>query len=691
MKHCKEGSRVLERFWRGAGGTLLWQLAACLCLGGFVAETSSAQSTPVPAASVVDTAWKSVGPDGGDARSLAADPRDPQHLYLGTTSSWIYETTDGGRHWQRLVKLGSADDLIVDSIAVDRGDPKTLVSGVWKVDGRGGGIYLSHDGGKNWAAVPDMAGQNVMALAEAPSDPKMFTAGTLSGVYLSADGGQHWKQISPAGSTELHEVESVAIDPVDTNTVYAGTWHLPWKTTDGGAHWTNIKEGLIDDSDVFSIIIDPHAPSVVFASACSGIYKSDNAGSLFHKVQGIPSTARRTRVLMQDPVDSKVVYAGTTEGLYKTDDGGAKWARLTGPDVIINDVFVDPADHARLLLATDRSGVLLSTDGGKTFSSTNAGFSQRVVQTLLVDATRPGTLYAGVLNDKIYGGVFRSTDDGATWQQQADGLAGRDVFVLAQGGDGTILAGTSDGIAKLSNGTWQAAGDILTRETRKVAVREHGRRATRSVDTVAKTGAMTGRVNSLDLSGPVWYATTSKGVFRSMDHGGGWEMAATLPPNDYRYVRARGSQVVAGFRASLFLSEDAGVTWKPLAFPGDIPGVNALALSEDGVIWIGGRGGVLYTKDGGASWQSIKNLPLGEIDGLDYNPALKRVLVSSRTSTTIFGVDASGEGWKFWQAGWRVHQVLQQGARLAAASLYDGVVLQTPPAVATTGPAPGLR
>jgi len=52
-------------------------------------------------------------------------------------------------------------------------------------------------------------------------------------------------------------VESLAIDPTDPDVVYAGTWHLPWKTTDGGKTWSNIKQGIIDDSDVFSIIIDP--------------------------------------------------------------------------------------------------------------------------------------------------------------------------------------------------------------------------------------------------------------------------------------------------------------------------------------------------------------------------------------------------------------------------------------------------
>ncbi|HET7104252.1 MAG TPA: hypothetical protein VFI20_09205, partial [Terracidiphilus sp.] len=64
--------------------------------------------------------WSAVGPDGGDARALAADPAQPDHLYLGTTNSWIYESTDGGSSWHRLSRLDDHDDLIVDHILVDR-------------------------------------------------------------------------------------------------------------------------------------------------------------------------------------------------------------------------------------------------------------------------------------------------------------------------------------------------------------------------------------------------------------------------------------------------------------------------------------------------------------------------------------------------------------------------------------------
>jgi len=313
--------------------------------------------------------WSAIGPAGGDARAFAAVPGQPHHLYLGTTNSWLYESLDGGLSWHRLSKLDSSDDLILDHVVVDEANPATIYVATWRVDQADGGLRLSRDGGRSWSVVAGLHGQSIRAFAQAPSAPEILYAGTLDGVFRSSDAGASWTLISPPGSQEIHEVESLAIDPMDPNVVYAGTWHLPWKTTDGGQNWQSIKEGIIDDSDVFSIIIDPANPSMVFASACSGIYKSLDAGGLFHAVEGIPSAARRTRVLKQDPLNYSVVYAGTTEGLYKSVDGGNSFALMTEPDVIVNDVYVDPRDTNHVLLATDRGGVLLSEDAASSFTA----------------------------------------------------------------------------------------------------------------------------------------------------------------------------------------------------------------------------------------------------------------------------------------------------------------------------------
>ncbi len=130
------------------------------------------------------------------------------------------------------------------------------------------------------------------------------------------DSGAHWELISPKDNKELHEVESLAVDPVDPKIMYAGTWHLPWKTTDGGATWQNFKKGIAEDSDVFSIIVDPKQPKSVYLSACSGIYMSkDGTRRASAERRAFLTRAIRTRVLMQDPNHPDTVFAGTTGGL----------------------------------------------------------------------------------------------------------------------------------------------------------------------------------------------------------------------------------------------------------------------------------------------------------------------------------------------------------------------------------------
>jgi photosystem II stability/assembly factor-like uncharacterized protein len=658
-------------------------IALLLILLGLSALTPALAASP---------SWVPVGPDGGDARSFAVDPSDSKHLYLGSTNSSVYETRDGGATWQRLAKLSKDDGLIIDEIVVDREDPKTIFVGAWVVDHQDGGFFVSHDSGSTWISSPAMKGQSIRALVQSASNGRILTAGTLRGVYRSEDGGVQWRQISPLGSMELHEVESIAVDPGKPGTIYAGTWHLPWKTTDGGATWHSIKKGLIDDSDVFSIIIDPKQTNIVYTSACSGIYRSNDGGEIYHKVQGIPSTARRTRVLMQDPVNRNIVYAGTTEGLYKTLDGGAIWRRTTGSDVIINDVYIDPQNPQRVLLATDRQGVLVSDDAGTSFKASNSGFSQRQVATLLVDAKDPHTLYAGVLNDKNYGGLFVSTDEGATWQQQSNGLGGRDVFSLAQAADGSLLAGTNEGIFHWDGTTWQPDGRLV--KTRQVAshVAVHGKRTKMEKTETAPGGQIVGRVNAICVSGGVWFAAASTGIYSSSNQGLSWEGGPALENADFLTVAAEGSAVIAAERKLMLLSMNGGQDWRPLAMPEKLSWLQSVAIAADGGFWIGGREGIFYSRDWGQSWQPMSKLPLSDIHELHYDPDLRRLLVTSWRSTWVLAIDPSNLTWKWWDSGWMTGNVHSLNGRLFATTLYNGVVAQpkdAAPTVTTKAPGPG--
>jgi photosystem II stability/assembly factor-like uncharacterized protein len=499
------------------------------------------------------------------------------------------------------------------------------------------------------------------------------------------DAATTWQQISPAGSQEIHEVESIAIDPKDPDIVYAGTWHLPWKTSDGGKNWQNIKQGVIDDSDVFSIILDPDKPNLVDASAFSGIYKSLNAGSLFKKIQGIPATARRTRVLRQDPVNRDTVYAGTTEGLYKTTDAGKTFQRITGPDLIINDVFVDPGNPERVLLATDRSGVLSSSDAGVTFMQSNHGFSARKVEALLVDPANPSHLYAGVVNDKTYGGVFVSDDGGRQWKQIAGGLDGRDVFALSQSADGTILAGTNSGIFALDGESWRPKNTIANTIAQPVPQVVHGKHVTIEKKVKAPPRELGTRVYGLDLSGDTWLASTAGGLYTSKDKGETWQGGPAVGAVDYLSVAAHGSTMVAARPIGVVLSSDAGQTWWPMGIPTALTRIHRAAFSIDGTLWVGAREGVYFTRDNGKTWMWVHRLPLTGVDDLYYDARQNKILVCSRGSDMVYSIDAKSLDWKWLQTGFPLVLVRPAGDRLMAATLDDGVLTEPQAAKSEVG------
>ena len=628
-------------------------------------------------------AWNNVGPYGGDARSFAYSPSNPSSILMGTTNSWIYQSGKDGQ-WSRLSKVADSDSLVLDNILFDSANSGRILVGAWRLEHPDGGVYISEDAGHNWKPVANMQGQSVRALAQALSDPKIFIAGTLKGVYRSDDGGRNWTRISPPGDVELHEVESIAIDPVNPQVIYAGTWHLPWKTVDGGQHWDTIKQGLIVDSDVFSIIIDPHAPNVVYTSACSGIYKSTDAGQQFHKIQGIPSSARRTRVLMQDPSNPGVVYAGTTEGLYRTVDAGAKWSLMTPNDIIINDVYVDPKNSQHVMMATDRSGVLESEDGAVSFHPMNHGFSERQVSSLVTDPQNPDTVYVGVLNDKRFGGVFVSKDAGQSWTQISTGLNGNDIFSLAMSPGGNLLAGTNHGIYRLNGEKFEDTGNRQKEKIRKVTHIRKKHRYVSTETTYVPDGKIGDSVRGVAFDNGQWYAATADGVYSSADKGLVWRGGPIQKTDAFTGIAAGGNVALANGSQALFVSQDQGKTWSSVPLPTGWGRVRYVVVDPDGMLWAGGRLGVAYSDNKGQSWQQC-GVPINDISGLQYDPRMKRVVASSYGSDLVFGIEPTAKKWVWWNPGWRIHAVGSSNGHLVAATLLHGVIVQPQTQMASGG------
>ena len=107
------------------------------------------------------------------------------------------------------------------------------------------------------------------------------------------------------------------------------------------------------------------------------------------KIQGIPFPARPTaRAQAGSDQRKHRVCLGTTEGLWKTTDLGKSWKRVSNPEVVVNDVFIDPRDSNHVLIATDRSGVMASTNGAATLETSNYGYAHRYISALVAEPHR---------------------------------------------------------------------------------------------------------------------------------------------------------------------------------------------------------------------------------------------------------------------------------------------------------------
>jgi len=638
--------------------------------------------------------WRSVGPYGGNARALAYDPSNPDHILLGSGAGAMFESTDGGRHWKHFAHLGPGHELMLENIAFDPSHPATIYVAGWSVNGTGGGFFVTRDGGRSWSEPADLRGKSVQAVALADSDPRILIVGALDGLFRSTDRGESWTRISPTGHSDLKNFESVAIDPHDPKIIYAGTWHLPWKTTDGGATWSSIKQGVIDDSDVFSIILDRANPQIVFASACSGIYKSENGGQLFHKVQGIPGTARRTRVLQQDSKDANTVYAGTTEGLWKTTDGGKSFKLISPQNFILNDVLVDPRNPRRVLIAIDRGGVYVSDDAGATFRPSNDGFSQRQITSVVAASNYSSDLYAGVVNDKEFGGVFRARD--GVWSQLSEGLGGRDVFDLRESSKGQLIAATNRGLYLLDakSQRWEISKDVVHEKsaaTRKPVRGKKGKMITpKALPSVVTHSSYEGPVRAVALGDHRWYAATNDGVLTSQNDGKSWSGGAVEGEKTIFSVAAHNKNVAAATLRDVWYSKDEAEHWLHQKVPTWVTRIYSVTVADDDAVWISTREGALRLAQPAASqdspdWVHVLNgLPAREVSSIRAEGGL--LLATAFGSRTMYVSHNQGQTWSAEPAAsFESTGAVMQGSTLYVSTRHNGVLVEDSRTAAASG------
>jgi photosystem II stability/assembly factor-like uncharacterized protein len=619
------------------------------------------------------TDWQVVGPSGGDVRVVAIDPRDKNRLYISTLDGQIHTSADGGRTWRLLVNLNQPE-LVLDQLFVDSRDSKIIyASGHRHI--KPGGFFRTIDGGVTWKEAKELKNESIHSMTQSTFDPNILMVGTTTGAWISKNSGADWEKLT-SGSVPVN-IDSLAMDPRNANTVYAGTWWRPYKSTDAGKTWRLIKDGMIDDSDVFAVTLDPKNPDHVIASACSGIYESQNAGERWAKIQGIPSQSRRTRDILQNPVIPGAVYAATTEGFWMTSNGGKTWALTTQRNLEINSIAMHPDEPNRIFIGTNNYGVMVSNDGGKNFVPTNDTFSSRMTYSITPDVAQPDRLYAMTLNTATGGGFFfTSNNRGGSWTQARNLDADRvRPFVVAQDrvNPALMYLGTSVGVFKsLDRGdTWtlltapkpvvkpkkKPVGRAVTKKTASVVPKTPPPEVSAGPVLVPALNESVRVIEILPGSNGL-LAGTDTGLYRSFDTAKGWEKIP-LPPGMSSSVMAvhvapsRPDTIWLGTETSgVLVSHDSGKTWARTG--GAVENVPVSSIMSDpkrpDYIYVGTVQAFYLSRDGGQTWaRKGGNLPLGNYTSILINPDNTNEVIISSAFEKDGGIYISSDAGNKWK------------------------------------------
>lgn len=256
---------------------------------------------------------------------------------------------------------------------------------------------------------PAMVGGRIVSIAVNPNNrAHYFVAAASGGVWKTVNSGTSWTPVFDNQGS--YSIGTVVMDPKNPSVVWVGTGENNsqrsvgygdgvYRSEDGGRTWRNV--GLKDSQHIARIVIDPRDSNTVYVAAQGplwgpggdrGLYKTTDAGKTWNKALNISEHTGVTDVVM-DPRDPNVLYAAAYQrrrhvwtlidggpecAIYKSTDAGANWSKLTNG--------LPNGEMGRVGLA--------------------------------ISATNPDILYAQVEAANRRGGIFRSTDRGATWERR---------------------------------------------------------------------------------------------------------------------------------------------------------------------------------------------------------------------------------------------------------------------------------
>jgi photosystem II stability/assembly factor-like uncharacterized protein len=618
----------------------------------------------------------------------------------------VFRTRDGGKTWDRVLfrndKTGAVD------LVIDPKNPDVLYATLWEVfrtphslssGGPGSGLFRSTDGGSNWTELSKnqglpapIWGKAAIALSGADSN-RLFAIieARDGGIFMSDDAGGTWKMVNEDRRIRQRAFYYTRIygDPAAKDTFYVLNTSL-YRSTDAGKTLRNIPVPHGDNHDLW---IAPNDPKRMINANDGGANVSLNGGESWTD-QDFP-TAQFYNVFTTNHVpyhvcgaqqDNSTACVPSTGGGELYDVGGGESGYIA-PDPQDTDVFYAGSYGGLLTRINRRTGEQRSINvwPDNPMGHNSGSMTQRFQWTypIVISPTDPKTLYV----TSQY--VWRSTNEGQTWQRISPDLSRHDPSTMGDSGGPITLDQT--GVETYAvvfalapspvdgNVIWAGSDDGLVHVTRdggknwaKITPPDLPEFSRVSLIEASPHDAATAYV----AANRYQRADRAPYVYRTTDYGKTWtKIVNGIRADDFaRAIEEdpkRKGLLFVGTETGIYVSFDAGGVWQPFGLDLPVTPVHGITVKNDDLV-IATHGRSFYVMD---------------------NINVLRQIQRSTTDEAVV-LFKPGEAMRSVSRGVAIDYYLKQAADKVTLEILDaqGTVIKTftgTPPPAANAPAPG--
>jgi photosystem II stability/assembly factor-like uncharacterized protein len=594
---------------------------------------------------------------------IVVDPRDPNVVYVGALGHayraneqrGVYKSIDGGAHWTKVLDEGS--EIGISDLAICTGNPQILFAGTWNthrppwssyapIDGPGGGLYRSQDGGKTWSRLRNGLPEGDwgrVGVDIAPDGKRVYTLiqAKRSGLYRSDDGGDTWALVNTDSrlTSRAWYFNSIAVDPQNPDVTYIPNVAL-YRSLDGGKT-ISIVRGAPGGDDYHQIWIDPRDSNTMVLGTDQGTTVSLDRGETWTTWYNQP-TAQLYHVI----TDNQFPY--TVYGAQQDSGSAAVPSRTDHGQITPRDWFPAGGSESGYIAPEPKDPNIIYLSGtygtvarynrrtGLTQDVTPwpvPTFGSEISQRKYRDPWTPVLIFSPADSTTLYLGtqyVMKTIDGGLHWQTISPDLTGSSqrpgekaegpttienakqrgygvVFTIAPSAlnRDTIWAGSDTGLIYLTHDggkTWKDVTPTALTSWSKISFIE----ASRFDPAVAYAAVDRSR---LDDQTPYLY--------RTRDYGASWQpivngIAASAFLRVIREDTETKGLLFAGTELGVYVSWDDGDHWQSLQLNLPVTSVRDLAI----------HGGDLVVATHGRSFWILDNItPLRQATGVEKESA----------------------------------------------------------------------